>query len=294
MDTALVVGVVLSSTYSLIAILIVFVYEATGVLNLAMGGLGAIGAFTYSELAAKTSALVGLVVVLACAVVGGGIIGIATVPIRTLGSEIKATVSLGVLLACLGFLGIFWNVETPHVVPLINGTAFFAAGVPITWQRVLMVGVVIAASLALVGFLRYTRNGSAVRAIAVDENVARIIGLPITRLWIVAWILSTAASIGAMIVALPDLQPSIDGLTFIVLTPLAAALVARFKSIVTAIIICIVIGMGSSLMNASNSLQNYADVLPLVVVAAAMLLRWAREARSRTFSSVGQAANRTS
>ena len=61
-------------------------------------------------------------------------------------------------------------------------------------------------------------------------------------------------------------------LTFLVISSLAAALIARLSSIVITFAAAIVIGVVDAMVTPINSLSNYRDMTPFVLAAVALLV----------------------
>jgi branched-chain amino acid transport system permease protein len=61
-------------------------------------------------------------------------------------------------------------------------------------------------------------------------------------------------------------------LTFLVISSLSAALIARLSSIWVTFVAAIVIGLISALLTPIASLSNYRDMTPFVLAAAALLV----------------------
>jgi branched-chain amino acid transport system permease protein len=61
-------------------------------------------------------------------------------------------------------------------------------------------------------------------------------------------------------------------LTFLVISSLAAALIARLRSIVITFLAAILIGVVHDLLTPIQALTNYRDMTPFVLAAAALLV----------------------
>ena len=80
-------------------------------------------------------------------------------------------------------------------------------------------------------FLRYTRLGTAYRALADDREITSTLGVPVRRVEASAWF-GSGLVCGAAGLLLADLYTSLDysALTFLVISSLAAALIGRLRS----------------------------------------------------------------
>jgi branched-chain amino acid transport system permease protein len=61
-------------------------------------------------------------------------------------------------------------------------------------------------------------------------------------------------------------------LTFLVISSLAATLIARLRSIVVTFVAAIVIGLVDAMLTPIQSLTNYRDMTPFVLAAVALLV----------------------
>ena len=85
---------------------------------------------------------------------------------------------------------------------------------------------------ATTAFLRYTKLGTAMRALANDREITATLGVPVRRVEAAAW-LGSGLVCGAAGLLLADLLTSLDyaALTFLVISSLAAALIGRLQSL---------------------------------------------------------------
>ena len=77
---------------------------------------------------------------------------------------------------------------------------------------------------AISAFLRFTKLGTAMRALANDREITATLGVPVRRVEAAAWF-GSGIVCGAAGLLLPDLLTSLDyaALTFLVISSLAAA-----------------------------------------------------------------------
>jgi branched-chain amino acid transport system permease protein len=123
-------------------------------------------------------------------------------------------------------------------------------------------------------FLRFTKLGTTMRAMANDREITATLGVPIRRVEAAAW-LGCGVLAGLAGVVLADLV-ALDAttLTFLVISSLAAALIAQLRSIVITFIAALVIGVIDAAIEASpnQGFSNYHDMTPFVLAAIALLV----------------------
>jgi branched-chain amino acid transport system permease protein len=273
----LVTGLSLGGVYALSGVGMVVLYRATGVLNLAFGAIGAFGAFIAWQLinhsglsfwpAFVVSVLVGGLLTLAYGMVFGPALALRD-PL------VKATATLGLALILLGVMDLLWpssgGASRSLTVPTDNNT-FQVGEISVTYTNVLalVLGLVVTAVAA--AFLRFTKLGTAMRAMANDREITASLGVPVRRVTAAAWF-GCGCLAGVAGVLLSDLV-ALDAttLTFLVISTLAATLVARLRSILVTFLAAIVIGVITAELTPISSLSNYRDMTPFVVAAIALL-----------------------
>ena len=275
----IVTGVSLGAVYALSGVGMVVLYRATGVLNLAFGAVGAMGALIAWQLINKSGWNEWLAYLIAVLFAGlltlayGMVFGPALAKRDPL---IKATATLGLTLILLGVMDLLWTssggASRSITFPTDNDT-FTVAGILVEWTNViaLALGLVIAVSTA--AFLRFTKLGTAMRAMANDREITAALGVPVRRVEAAAWFGCGVLS-GLAGVLLADLV-ALDAttLTFLVLSTLAATLIARLRSIPITFIAAIVVGTLDALVTPIQSLTNYRDMTPFVLAAIALLIQ---------------------
>ncbi len=273
----LVSGLALGGVYALSGVGLVVLYRATGVLYLAFGAVGAMGAFlTYAMVQAS---LPGWTAWLVCILFGGvctlayGIV--FGPPLARRGPLVRAVATLGLTLILFGVMNLLWPPTGGAVreitLPTDNG-GFTVFGLQVTWTQFIALVAGIVLTVATAAFLRYTKLGTAMRAMANDREITATLGVPVRRVEAAAWFgCGILAGIAGLLLAdLVELDPTT--LTFLVISSLAAALVARLRSIAVTFVAAIVIGVVHDLLTPFTALTNYRDMTPFVIAVIALLV----------------------
>ena len=273
----LVTGLSLGGVYALSGVGMVVLYRATGVLNLAFGAIGAIGALIAWQLinhsgvsfwpAFIVSVLAGGLLTLAYGMVFGPALALRD-PL------VKATATLGLALILLGVMDLLWpssgGASRALTVPTDNNT-FQVGEISVTYTNVLSLVLGLGVTVVAAAFLRFTKLGTAMRAMADDREITASLGVPVRRVTAAAWF-GCGCLAGVAGVLLSDLV-ALDAttLTFLVISTLAATLVGRLRSIPITFLAAIVIGVITAELTPISSLSNYRDMTPFVVAAIALL-----------------------
>ena len=270
-------GLALGGVYALSGVGTVVLYQATGVVYLAFGAVGAMGALiAWSIMAAGgPQVLAWLVCVLFSGAVTLGYGMLFGPPLARRGPLVKAVATLGLTLVLFGLMDLLWtsNGGASRSITLPTDNAGFSlGGIQVTSTQVIGLAAGIAIVLVTGAFLRYTKLGTAMRAMANDREITATLGVPVRRVEAAAW-LGCGLIAGVAGLLLADLV-ALDAttLTFLVISSLAAALMARLRSITMTFVAAIVIGLVHDLVTPIQSLSSYRDMTPFVLAAVALLV----------------------
>ena len=270
-------GLALGGVYALSGLGIVVLYRATGVVYLAFGAVGAMGALIAWSLAnAGVASWVGwLVCVLFGAVVTLAYGMVFGPPLAKRDPLVKAVATLGLTLVLFGLMDLLWTTsggQSRSISLPTDGVGFTAGQIQVNWTQMIALGVGIAITVVTGAFLRYTKLGTAMRAMANDREITATLGVPVRRVEAVAW-LGCGVLAGVAGLLLADLV-ALDAttLTFLVISSLAAALIARLRSITLTFVAAIAIGLIHDLLTPIQALTNYRDMTPFVLAAVALLV----------------------
>ena len=181
-------GLAIGCVYSLVALGFAMIIRATGIIHFAQGELlmlGSMSGLSTLWLLPKLPA----VAVLACGMVASGVLAVAMEflvyrPLRlrrvALMNVITATVGMSIL--CINAARLLWGSEPLRYPELFSTSTYRFAGVPISPQLVwiMVFGVVLMGLLQL--FLKRTRTGLVMQAVAQDAEVAQLMGANLTRM----------------------------------------------------------------------------------------------------------------
>jgi branched-chain amino acid transport system permease protein len=225
-------GAVQSASLLLMAFGFSLVYGICRLPNFAHGALYVFTGFmawTFLDRLALPFPVAALLAVAAAALLGALVDRLALRRIRGMElSEVIATYAIG-LVILEGLRGFGFRGGTYSLPVFVEG-AVDVAGVPVDFQRILVVVLALTVVGALWIFTRKTRTGLALRAAAQDERAAMMLGIDTDTTATVAVALGAAlAGVGA-----------------IILLPLGSIVVQEgYKVLVYALAVCVVGGLGS-------------------------------------------------
>src|SRR5438067_9993899 len=270
-------GLALGGVYALSGVGMVVLYQATGVVYLAFGAVGALGALIAWSLtnAGAPDWLAWLVCVLVSGAVTLAYGMVFGPPLARRDPLVKAVATLGLTLVLFGLMDLLWTTNGGQsraiTLPTDNG-GFTVGQVQVTWTQVIGLAAGIAIVVVTEVFLRYTKPGKAMRAMANDREITATLGVPVRRVEAAAW-LGCGVLSGIAGLLLADLV-ALDAttLTFLVISSLAAALIAGLRSIAITFVAAIVVGLVTALITPIQSVSDYRNMTPFVLAAPALLL----------------------
>jgi branched-chain amino acid transport system permease protein len=252
----LIYGTINSVSLALLALGFAMVYGVSRLPNFAHGALYVLSGFITWTLINSLGLNYPISIVLAILITGAiGSLIYQFVLIRIRGmeiSEIIASYAMG--LAILE--GLRWGgfKGMTYTLPAFIGGSTELAGIPVDYQRLLVVGIGAAVVALLWLFTHYSRVGLALRGMAQDERAAMMLGID-SDLMAVA-----AMGFGSMLAALAA----------ILLLPLGNIVVETgYNVLILAIAVCIVGGLGSWMGAVLAAfLIGFAQILTVVYLGA--------------------------
>lgn len=181
-------GLAIGCVYSLVALGFAMIMRATSIIHFAQGEVMMLGCMCGLTSLWLLPGLP-LLLVLVVGMISSGIlaVGMELAVYRTLRRRrvpimnvITATVGMSIL--CINAARIVWGSEPLRFPDLFATDAYEFAGVRISPQLfwIMVMGVVIMSSLQL--FLRHTRTGIVMQAVAQDPEAAQLVGANLTRM----------------------------------------------------------------------------------------------------------------
>ncbi len=267
-------GIINSVTLSLTALGFTLVYGISRLPNFAHGalyvtsgyivwlGVNALGLGYAPAIAAG---------IVATAILGGLIYRLVILRIRGMGiPEIIATYAIGLaIIEGLRWGGLRGSTFTlPSFLP---GTATIG-GIAVDHQRlfVLGFGVVVFATLGF--FVKYTKTGLALKAIAQDERAAMMLGIDSDRKALVSFALGSGLSAFAAVLILPLGNIVVETGYNVLIYSIAVSIIGGLGSWGGAIVASFIIGFAQILTEVFLSTQ-YQMVISLLAIIVTLLLR---------------------
>jgi branched-chain amino acid transport system permease protein len=279
----IITGLSAGAAYALVAVGVVLIYKCTRVLSLAQGEIGAFGFFIGLRWAARGIPGLGWhparFVTLLIAVIVGMLLG--AIVERVVVRPLIERPPIDALIATLGvalFLALLekelFGTATQFAPSPVGEWKLVIFGATLTAPRIVALACAGAVALAAYLFFSRTRFGLAVRAATGDPTVARLMGIPVRRVYAFAWI--TAGGLAGLAAAL--LGPAFGGLTPFAMTKfglraLAGAVIGGLDSIWGAIAGSLVVGVLEALVGGQFTSPGASEFAVLVLVIGTLVVR---------------------
>lgn len=286
-------GLFNGAIYASLAIAIVVIYRATGILNFAQGELATLSGYIGYLLVVPAGAAVAgadlfdvvpgrpwpVPLAIAAAVLFGAVLGalVERLLIRPLEgrSELAVVnVSIGLLITINALVAEIWTTTSrrfPSPFPSDPGDFVGVLGARLRLQS-LGVWATVLVALGLLGlFLQRTKVGLAFRAITANRSSAELVGIRTGRVLMVGW--AVAAALGALAAALVSgvvfLEPSL--MIRVLIYAFAAATIGGLDSPLGAVVGGVIVGLTQSLVPGYLGVPTELSLVPPLVAMFAVL-----------------------
>jgi branched-chain amino acid transport system permease protein len=265
------------SLYAALALAVVLIYRTTGIVNFAQGEMAMFSTFVaWGLLQAGIPLLAAVVGTLALAFLGGVVIERVIVrPVE--GGEVLTLVivTLGLFILINSAAGWIWGFGNRGFPSLFSDGNFDIAGVSVGYESVGIVAVLLATVAVLFFFTQRTKVGLAMRAVSMNPESSRLVGVSVGRTLMIGW--GIAALVGALagVLIAPRLFLDVNFMGSVLIYSFAAATLGGFDSPIGAVIGGWFIGI------AENLAGTYVDfigsdlkiLVPLVVILLVLMFR---------------------
>ena len=271
-------GLASGGVYGALALAIVLIHRATGVINFAQGEMATFSTYIAWTLTTNHgfSYWPAFAVTLLVSFAGG--IGIHRVVIRPVerGSQIRVViVTIGLLLLLNGLMTLIWSGEVRAVPSPFPTRTIDIAGVAISVQDIGTIAVCLGTVVVLWAFFQFTKVGLALRAAAVNPAEARLVGVRVSRMLGLGWGLAAVLGAIAGMLTAPSvfLDPSM--MQAVLIYAFAAAVLGGIDSPVGAVVGGLLLGVGLNLLGSYVDFIGADLRLPaaLLVILVVLLVR---------------------
>jgi branched-chain amino acid transport system permease protein len=277
MTQTLIIGLSLGCIYGFVALGFSLIYRTTGIMNFAQGAFVMLGGMTTGYMAQEWGLSLPLAALLGISVsvlAGLLLVHAVVLPLWRRGASEFITM-LGTLLFLVAAENIVLNLmgSNPRPVERIQPTFRLDVGpFSVDSQVVWIVLAALTISVGLGVFISKTPTGMAMRAVATDQSVARILGVNPERMAIVVFaVAALIGGIGGILIA-PLQFAAWNAAHFYNIKGFIAAVIGGLLDVRTAFLGGLLVGMLQALIVTFAS-SAYLDVILLGVLLVLLLLR---------------------
>lgn len=290
-------GLTFGSIYALVALGIVLIYQSSDVVNFGHGEMGMFACFICftafslllpprrtNEPMPETVSMGLFVVGIIATLIFAGLMGLVIErfllrPLQksSVLSQVMVTIGLGIFL--YGIASLIWKADNKAFpeAEIVDGPPLFiigegASALPITREVVasLLIGAVV--SFALFLFFKKTLAGTAIRAMALNPNAARLMGVNVGFLTGLTWMLAMMlVAIGAILVA-PKIALSPLMMADVTVKGFTAAVLGGMTSLPGAVVGGVLIGIIDNMVGFYLP-DGFRGISSFVIIVAVLTLK---------------------
>lgn len=270
----LLTGLAFGAVYAVSGVGIVVLYRTTGVLNVAFGAIGAFSALTAFSLMETydlpqwPALLLGVVAGTVVTALYGMVIGPRLAHRDPL---IKMAGTIGFTLSLVGIMFWAWDDRTRRFRLPFSDSRIELFGSRANGPQLFGIFFAVVVSIGITVFLRRSKLGTAMRAIANDREVASLLGVAVQRIEAAAWVVSGVICGVAGLLMAGLLRLDLITLTFFVINALAAALIGQLRLLGLTFAAGMTIGLVEAELTAIQLVQDHRRLTPFVMAIIALM-----------------------
>ena len=271
-----VAGLSIGSIYAMAAIGFVLLWQTSNTINFAQGEFVVVPAFSM-VLFSVVLKLPFAVALVATIVVSTGLLGYL---VRKL--LVTRLLQMGVLPLVIATIGLslliryslqqFWTPLALPFPPLFSREPIRLGTIVLSWEELMNVAFAAIVIGALHLFITRTKLGWAMQAVAQNRNLASVLGIDVSRLITITFILNAALTAVAAILIAPVYLVKFDIGVGLGLKAFYAAIIGGFNQIRGALLGGLLVGVVETL-SASYISSHFRDAFALVILIAVLLLK---------------------
>jgi branched-chain amino acid transport system permease protein len=269
-----VAGLVNGGVYATLALALVLIHRATGVVNFAQGEMGMFSTYIAWALIYHHGLPFwgAFFLTLLIAFAGGAAVHQVVIRPFERSSELAVVMATIALLVILnGLAGWIWTPQVQFFESPFPQRVLDVGGVVVNVQDLGVIGVSLACVLLVFCFFRFTRLGLMMRASAVGPATSRLLGIRVGLMLSLGWGLASMLGAVSGMMAAPIVQLDPNFMLLILTYAFAAAVLGGVDSPVGAVVGAFLIGIGISLLSSYASSFTGTE-LQLPVALAVLLL----------------------
>jgi branched-chain amino acid transport system permease protein len=270
----IVVGLANGGVYATLALALVLIHRATGIVNFAQGEMGMFSTFVAWALVTHHGFPYWGAFFLTLLIAFFGGVGVHQLVIRPLErggavTVIMATIALLIILN--GLAGWIWAPEAKFFPSPFKLRVVHVGDVVMNVQELGVIGVSLACVLIVFLFFNFTRLGLMMRASALGPATSRLLGIRVSLMLSLGWGLAAMLSAVSGMMAAPFVQLDPNFMLLVLTYSFAAAVLGGIDSPIGSVVGAFLIGIGISLLTGYGS-SFLGTELQLPVALAVLII----------------------
>jgi branched-chain amino acid transport system permease protein len=271
-------GLASGSIYAALALALVLIHRANGVINFAQGEMAMFTTYVAWALMEHRGwsywpAFVATLVI--AFVLGVGIQRVAIQPVARKSVLTVVIVTIGLLLTFNGLAALIWGAEPQAFESPFPNATWDVGGIAVGQRDVGTFGVVIVLVVLLWAFFQFTKMGLALRASALNPDASRLVGVRVGWMLAIGWGLAAVLGAVAGMLAAPSFLLAPTLMQAVLIFSFAAAVLGGIDSPFGAVAGGLILGVGL------NLIETYVDFIgpdlklpvALMVILVVLLVR---------------------
>lgn len=253
----IIAGLETGALYALAALGLVLIYRTTHVINFAQGEMAMFSSFIALTIWQGSMpypvAVIGAVVF--AIILGYLTERIVIRPAAKANVVSKMIITLGLIMIFNGLASSLFGIESHFFRKAITGDNIHAGEVVIQPNAIFIILLTIAIMSVLFYFIKNTTMGISIRATAQNETTAKLMGIPVSKVYSMSWIIATVLGAIAGILIAPTTNVSTTMMMDVHLKSFVAAVLGGFGSFIGPVIGGFIIGVFDNLVGYYISLK---------------------------------------
>jgi branched-chain amino acid transport system permease protein len=273
-----VAGLGSGAIYAALALALVLIHRATGVINFAQGEMAMFTTYIAWTLTANHgwSYWPAFVATLAFAfVLGVGVQRVVIAPVSDASVLTIVIMTIGLVLTFNGLASLIWSAEIRSFPSPFPNETWQIGGVSISQQDVGTFAVVLVLVALLWAFFQFTKIGLALRASALNPDASRLVGVRVGWMLAIGWGLAAMLGAVAGMLAAPTVLLDPNMMQAILIYAFAAAVLGGIDSPLGAVAGGLLLGVGLNLIGTYSDFVGADLKLPvaLLIILVVLLVR---------------------
>ncbi len=274
----IVAGLATGAIYAALALALVIIHRATGVINFAQGEMAMFSTYIAWALIVHHGwpYWLAFVATLAISFVGGvGIQRLIIRPVERASILTTVIVTIGLVLVFNGLAGWIWSAEIRSFESPFPNETWTIGGVAISQQDVGHFGIILGLVILLALFFRFTKMGLAMRASALNPEASRFVGVRVGWMLAIGWGLAAMLGAVAGMLTAPTVFLDPNMMQAILIYAFAAAVLGGIDSPFGAVVGGLLLGVGLNLIGTYVDFVGADLRLPvaLLIILIVLLVR---------------------